>query len=76
MRTQLKLPRQLDGNLWHYSQLGRANAMHHHAELEFNLVTHGTGLYLLVAVTYCGCFRRRNMFWSSSHLISKCGSES
>ena len=46
MRQQLKLPKQLDGNLWHYRHQGR-NAMHRHAELELNLVTSGTGLYLL-----------------------------
>jgi AraC-like DNA-binding protein len=47
MRQRLQLPKLLDGNLWHYHQLGRANAMHRHAELEFNLVTQGGGLYLL-----------------------------
>lgn len=47
MRQQLHLPKPLDGNLWHYRQLGRSNAMHHHAELEFNLITQGSGLYLL-----------------------------
>lgn len=47
MRQNLDLPKPLDGNLWLYRNLGRAHAMHHHAELEFNLVTQGNGMYLL-----------------------------
>lgn len=47
MRQKLDLPKQLDGNIWHYRNLGRTHAMHHHAELEFNMVTQGNGLYLL-----------------------------
>lgn len=52
MRQKLQLPPELDGDLWYYRQLGRANAMHHHAELEFNLVTQGKGLYLLANRKY------------------------
>ncbi|HEY3761677.1 MAG TPA: helix-turn-helix transcriptional regulator [Verrucomicrobiae bacterium] len=47
MRQRLDLPGGLNGNLWHYRNLGRTHAMHHHAELEFNLVTQGSGQYLL-----------------------------
>jgi AraC-like DNA-binding protein len=61
MRQRLQLPKQLDGNLWHYRQLGRANAMHHHAELEFNLVTQGSGLYLLEQRKYE--IRRGDLLW-------------
>ncbi len=61
MRQQLKLPAQLDGNLWHYRHQGRANAMHHHAELEFNLVTQGHGLYLLANRKYQ--VRRGDLLW-------------
>lgn len=61
MRQQLKLPAELDGNLWHYRHLGRANAMHHHAELEFNLVTQGRGLYLLANRKYQ--IRRGDLLW-------------
>jgi AraC-like DNA-binding protein len=61
MRQQLQLPAGLDGNLWHYRQQGRANAMHHHAELEFNLVTHGRGLYLLANRKYQ--IRRGDLLW-------------
>ena len=61
MRQQLKLPAELDGNLWHYRHHGRANAMHHHAELEFNLITQGHGLYLLANRKYQ--IRRGDLLW-------------
>ena len=61
MRQQLELPAGLDGLLWHYRQQGRANAMHHHAELEFNLVTQGTGLYLLANRKYQ--IHRGDLLW-------------
>ena len=61
MRQQLELPANLDGLLWHYRQQGRANAMHHHAELEFNLVTQGSGLYLLANRKYP--VRRGDLLW-------------
>jgi AraC-like DNA-binding protein len=61
MRQKLELPKSLDGNLWHYRQQGRANAMHHHAELEFNLVTQGNGLYLLENRKYE--IRRGDLLW-------------
>ena len=61
MRQQLNLPSGVDGNLWHYRNSGRANAMHHHAELEFNLVTHGAGLYLLANRKYQ--IRRGDLLW-------------
>lgn len=61
MRQRLKLPAGLDGDLWHYRHQGRANAMHHHAELEFNLVTQGHGLYLLANRKYQ--VRRGDLLW-------------
>src|SRR6202000_1669606 len=61
MRQRLQLPKSLEGNLWHYRNLGRANAMHHHAELEFNLVTQGRGLYLLANRKYQ--IRRGDLRW-------------
>jgi AraC-like DNA-binding protein len=61
MRQQLHLPRQWDGNLWHYRNQGRTHALHHHAELEFNLVTQGTGLYLLANRKYR--IRRGDLLW-------------
>jgi len=61
MRQQLHLPKPLAGNLWHYRHHGRANAMHRHAELEFNLVTQGSGLYLLENRKYE--IRRGDLLW-------------
>jgi AraC-like DNA-binding protein len=61
MRQRLELPAGLDGNIWHYRHHGRANAMHHHAELEFNLVTQGRGLYLLANRKYQ--IRRGDLLW-------------
>ena len=70
MRQHLKLPKPLDGSLWHYRNLGRAHAMHHHAELEFNLVTQGSGLYLLENRKYE--IRRGDLLWlfpAQEHLL-------
>jgi AraC-like DNA-binding protein len=61
MRQNLELRPEWDGNLWHYRNLGRDNAMHHHAELEFNLVTQGSGLYLLDNRKYK--IRRGDLLW-------------
>lgn len=61
MRQPLELPKPLEGNLWHYRNLGRAHARHHHAELEFNLVTQGSGLYLLENRKYE--IRRGDLLW-------------
>jgi AraC-like DNA-binding protein len=61
MRQQLQLPSDWDGNLWHYRNLGRTHAMHHHAELEFNLVMQGAGVYLLANRKYR--IRRGDLLW-------------
>src|SRR5215469_9233682 len=61
MRQKLELPPQLHGDVWHYRHHGRANAMHHHAELEFNLITQGHGLYLLANRKYQ--IRRGDLLW-------------
>jgi AraC-like DNA-binding protein len=61
MRQHLHLPAKWDGSLWHYRNLGRTHAMHHHAELEFNLVTQGAGLYLLASRKYR--IRRGDLLW-------------
>ena len=61
MRQQLELPTEWDGNLWHYRNQGRVHAMHHHTELEFNLVTQGAGLYLLANRKYR--IRRGDLLW-------------
>ena len=61
MRQQLDLPPEWDGRLWHYRNLGRTHALHHHAELEFNLVTQGSGVYLLANRKYR--IRRGDLLW-------------
>ncbi len=61
MRQRLELPKELGGNLWYYRNHGRIHAMHHHAELEFNLVTQGNGLYLLENRKYE--IRRGDLLW-------------
>ena len=61
MQERLNLPTHLQGDLWPHRNLGRTNAMHHHAELEFNLITQGTGLYLLDNRKYT--IRRGDLLW-------------
>ncbi|HEV2435293.1 MAG TPA: helix-turn-helix transcriptional regulator [Verrucomicrobiae bacterium] len=61
MRQQLHLPPQWEGHLWHYRNLGRTHALHRHAELEFNLVTQGAGLYLLANRKYR--IHRGDLLW-------------
>ena len=61
MRQWLHLPAAWEGNLWHYRNQGRTHARHHHAELEFNLVIQGTGLYLLANRKYQ--IRRGDLLW-------------
>lgn len=46
MFEQLNLPDSWDGNLWHYRFQNWKHKMHHHVELEFNLITQGSGIYL------------------------------
>lgn len=61
MRQHLALPPACDGDLWRYRNLGRDHAMHHHAELEFNLITQGAGVYLLANRKYE--MRRGDLLW-------------
>jgi AraC-like DNA-binding protein len=61
MRQHLDLPPAWDGDLWHYRNLGRTHAMHHHAELEFNLITQGSGAYLLANRRYQ--IHRGDLLW-------------
>ncbi|MCG3147194.1 MAG: Arabinose operon regulatory protein [Verrucomicrobiae bacterium] len=61
MKEQLRLPAHCEGSLWLHCNHGRIFAMHHHVELEFNLVTHGTGLYLLANRKYE--IRRGDLLW-------------
>jgi AraC-like DNA-binding protein len=61
MLQRLKLPRDLDGMAWRYAGPAGANRRHHHAELELNLVTRGTGTYLLGSRHYQ--IRRGDLLW-------------
>jgi AraC-like DNA-binding protein len=61
MLQRLKLPANLDGMAWRYASPAGANRRHHHAELELNLVTRGTGTYLLGNRHYK--IRRGDMLW-------------
>ncbi len=61
MLQRLKLPANLDGKAWPYANPAGANRRHHHAELELNLVTHGTGTYLLGNRQYR--IRRGDLLW-------------
>ena len=61
MREHLHLPQQLDGRVWRYRNPGHGNVRHHHAELELNQVTRGTGTYLLANRKYQ--IRRGDLVW-------------
>lgn len=61
MLQRLKLPENLDGRAWRYANPAGANRRHHHAELELNLVTRGTGTYLLGPRQYE--IRRGDLLW-------------
>lgn len=47
MLEALNLPKNWQGNLWHYRFQDWRHTYHHHVELEFNLVTRGSGVYLV-----------------------------
>jgi len=61
MREHLHLPAELDGKVWRYHNPERRNKRHHHAELELNLVTRGSGTYLLANRRYQ--IRRGDLLW-------------
>ena len=61
MLARLRLPAELDGNVWRYANAAEANRRHHHAELELNLVTAGEGTYLLGSRRYS--IRRGDLLW-------------
>ena len=61
MLQRLRLPEKLDGMAWRYANPAGANRRHHHAELELNLVTRGTGTYLLGSRHYQ--IRRGDLLW-------------
>jgi AraC-like DNA-binding protein len=61
MRQRLHIPNSLDGSLWRYGNAASANRRHTHAELEFNLVTRGSGTYLVGNRRYG--IRRGDLLW-------------
>ena len=61
MREHLQLPPELNGFAWRYRNPGFSNRQHHHAELELNLVTRGSGTYLLANRRYQ--IRRGDLLW-------------
>jgi AraC-like DNA-binding protein len=61
MLQRLKIPAELDGRAWRYANPAGANQRHHHAELELNLVTRGSGTYLLGNRHYQ--IRRGDLLW-------------
>ena len=70
MLQRLKLPSNLEGKAWRYANPAGANRRHHHAELELNLVTRGTGTYILGNRHYE--IRRGDLLWlfpSQEHVL-------
>lgn len=52
MLQRLHLSPEVDGNIWQYANLASANHRHRHLELELNVVTRGSGVYLLGSQRY------------------------
>lgn len=61
MLEQLDLPSSWQGNLWHYRFQDWNHTAHHHVELEFNLMTQGSAIYLLENEKYQ--VRRGDLIW-------------
>ena len=61
MREILALPDQIDGRAWLYHFTGYQHPLHHHDELEVNLIVSGTGRYLIDGRRYD--LARHHMLW-------------
>jgi AraC-like DNA-binding protein len=61
MLEELNLPKPWYGNLWSYSFQDWKHTMHQHIELEFNLITQGSAIYLLDNEKYH--VRRGDLIW-------------
>ena len=61
MKQALQIPQPLDGKIWFHRHYGTVYPMHRHDELEINLVTQGTGVYLLDDRKYA--LRRCSQVW-------------
>ena len=76
MRQRLQLPAALDGSVWRYGNAASANRRHTHAEPEFNLVTRGSGTYLVGNRRYG--IRRGDLLWlfpAQEHVLIEQSSE-
>lgn len=60
-RALLPVETEFDGRIWWYAFDGRLHPVHHHAELEFNLVVKGTATYLINERRYK--LQRRDLVW-------------
>ncbi len=72
MFAALNLPPAWQGNLWHYRFQEWRHTMHHHVELEFNLITQGSGIYLLDNEKYQ--VRRGDLIWlypTQNHVLMR-----
>lgn len=70
MFEKLNLPESWNGNLWHYRFQNWKHTMHQHVELEFNLITQGSGIYLSGQDKYH--VRRGDLIWlypKQQHLL-------
>ena len=70
MLEALNLPKDWQGNLWHYRFQEWRHTYHHHVKLEFNLITRGSGVYLLDNEKYQ--VRRGDLIWlypTQSHVL-------
>lgn len=61
MLEELNIPAEWHGNLWHYRFQDWKHSFHQHVELEFNLITQGSGIYLLGQEKYH--VRRGDLIW-------------
>ncbi|MCW8129154.1 MAG: AraC family transcriptional regulator [Planctomycetota bacterium] len=61
MKMELRMPEGRDGRLWLHEPRGYVHPVHHHDELEFNLVMRGTGRYLVGERRYD--LRRGSLLW-------------
>jgi len=76
MHQRLQLPAALDGSVWRYGNAASANRKHTHVELEFNLVTRGSGTYLVGNRRYG--IRRGDLLWlfpAQEHVLIEQSSE-
>src|SRR6185503_4437754 len=70
MKDVLTLPQGLDGWVWRYRFMRSAPHVHHHEELELNLVTAGSARYLVNDHRYD--LRRNTLIWlfpSQQHVL-------